>query len=241
MCPLNRNAIGLAIACGVFLMGPLSAGAAVAHADLTGLGGGGSGIDVLGIDVLGGPAKKSGGGSGAATHAVSTAPSTRSVVIRAKPAVAQPESAPTPVVSTASMTETPAVALSAPPISLPGPAAEELPPAPPPAAAPMPMTGPVLVPPRPDALPVPTTIESGPSRRMGPAQKLAPPMRIPDSFRAGYAEYLRKATTGDLIAAALPGVAGIAGFTLAGAYAGYRQAKAVQQALLAPVPTSILL
>ena len=39
--------------------------------------------------------------------------------------------------------------------------------------------------------------------------------RIPDSFRVGYAEYLRAATTTDLFVAALPGVAGIAGFTLA--------------------------
>ena len=54
-------------------------------------------------------------------------------------------------------------------------------------------------------------------------------------------EYLRAATTSDLFAAALPGVAGIAGFTLLGAYAGYRQARAVQAALLPPVPTRILL
>ena len=67
------------------------------------------------------------------------------------------------------------------------------------------------------------------------------PTKIPDSFRVGYAEYLRAASTADLFVAALPGVAGIAGFTLLGAYAGYRQARAVQAALLAPVPTSILL
>lgn len=65
--------------------------------------------------------------------------------------------------------------------------------------------------------------------------------RVPDSLRVGYAEYLRSATTTDLFVAALPGVAGIAGFTLVGAYAGYRQARAVQAALLAPAPTSILL
>jgi hypothetical protein len=64
---------------------------------------------------------------------------------------------------------------------------------------------------------------------------------IPDSYRAGYAEYLRSASTSDLLFEALPGVAGIAGFTLVGAYAGYRQAKALQRALLAPAPTSILL
>jgi hypothetical protein len=65
--------------------------------------------------------------------------------------------------------------------------------------------------------------------------------RTPDSFRAGYAEYLRSANTSDLVVAALPGVAGIAGFTLVGAYAGYRQARALRAALLAPVPTRVLL
>lgn len=64
---------------------------------------------------------------------------------------------------------------------------------------------------------------------------------VPESFRVGYAEYLRSADTGDLFIAALPGIAGIAGFTVVGAYAGYRQARALQQALLAPVPTRILL
>ena len=64
---------------------------------------------------------------------------------------------------------------------------------------------------------------------------------IPDSFRAGYSEYLRSATTSDILVAALPGVAGIAGFSIVGAYAGYRRARAVQAALLPPVPTSILL
>lgn len=44
-----------------------------------------------------------------------------------------------------------------------------------------------------------------------------------------------------MILEALPGVAGIAGFTLVGAYAGYRQARAVQRALLAPAPPSIQL
>ena len=64
---------------------------------------------------------------------------------------------------------------------------------------------------------------------------------VPDSYRTGYAEYLRSADTSDLFVAALPGVAGIAGFTLVGAYAGYRQARSLQRALLAPSPTSFLL
>jgi hypothetical protein len=66
-------------------------------------------------------------------------------------------------------------------------------------------------------------------------------VRVPDSFRVGYPEYLRSADTGDLFVAALPGLVGITGFTLVGAYAGYRQAKALQRALLAPAPTRILL
>lgn len=126
--PSNRSAVGFAIACGVFLIGLLSVGAAVAHADLVGLGGGGGGgINVLGIDVLGGKANKSGGAASRTTRAVSTAVSTRSVVIRTKPAAAQPESTLTPAVSTASITDVPAVALSAP-------AVEVMPVAPPPAA-----------------------------------------------------------------------------------------------------------
>ncbi|WNG95280.1 hypothetical protein [Mycobacterium sp. ITM-2016-00318] len=64
---------------------------------------------------------------------------------------------------------------------------------------------------------------------------------MPESYRAGYAEYLRSADTADMLVAALPGAAGIAGFTLVGAYAGYRQARTLQKALLAPAPTRILL
>ena len=73
------------------------------------------------------------------------------------------------------------------------------------------------------------------------APRLPGVARVPDSFRIGYAEYLRSATTTDLFVAALPGIAGIAVFAIVGAYAGYRQARAVQAALLAPAPTRILL
>ena len=88
---------------------------------------------------------------------------------------------------------------------------------------------------------------AGPQAPMAPEAKdpLAPGAsgigRVRDSYRVGYAEYLRSADTTDLFVAALPGVAGIAGFTIVGAYAGYRQAKGLQKALLAPAPTSILL
>ena len=76
---------------------------------------------------------------------------------------------------------------------------------------------------------------------LGRAHGFSPKSKLPNRFRVGYAEYLQTATTSDILAAALRGAAGLAGFTVVGAYAGYRQAKALQKALLAPVPTSILL
>ena len=239
--PLMRSAIGFAVACGAFLTGPLCVGAAVANADL--LGGGGGGIDVLGIDVLGGPtAKKSASGTAGRVNTVSTAPSARTVVIHSKTAAPQPDTSVMPATVSVAMAEPPAVAMGAPVVE--AVAAAPPPAAPLPAASPIsvpPPVGPVFYPPAPEALPVSPTNEPRPSRGIGPADTFSPQQRIPDSFRVGYAEHLRAADTGDLVAAALPGVAGIAGFTLLGAYAGYRQAKALQQALLAPVPTSILL
>lgn len=238
-----RHAIGCAIACGALVVGPLFVGAGAANADLLGIGGGDGGIDVLGINVLGGGAKgKSSAapsGSTARLPAVSTAPSARSVVIRAKPPSAQP----VPSDESSAMTATPAVALG---VGVQEPVAA----APPPAAPAMPLTAPVfapkpaapaVAPSAPRAIPVTPTNEPRPSQRFGPAEGVAPPARIPASFRKGYPEHLRSASTGELIAEALPGVAGLAGFTIIGAFAGYRQAKALQAALLAPVPTSILL
>ena len=111
-------------------------------------------------------------------------------------------------------------------------------------SAAVPLAAPPPVAPQPEGRPAP---EAPPAPSQAPQAKdpLAPSnssaARIPDSYRVGYAEYLRSATTTDLVAAALPGVAGIAGFTLVGAYAGYRQANSLRRALLAPVPTSFLL
>lgn len=240
-CSLMRSAIGTAIACGAFVVGPLSLNAAVANAGLLGIGGGGDGVDVLGIDVLGGGSKSAGGGvTQSRLNAVSTAPSARSVVIRSKPTVAQPE----PEVVPATFVAAP-VALR-PAVALSGPGFEAVPaaPAPRPATVPIavdPPAAPALEMPVPLAAPITTTNQPGPTGRLGPAKSISPPNKIPESFRVGYAEYLRAATTSDILAAALPGAAGIAGFTVIGAYAGYRQAKAIQLALLAPVPTSILL
>jgi hypothetical protein len=223
----------------------MTVGAAVANADLLGIGGG-DGVEVLGVHVIGGSEqpRRSGGGVSSPTarvSGVSTAPSARTVVIRAEGPAAQPD-------LSLQQAAVPAVVRSVP-VADAVPAAP--PPAAPPAAAPEPLTGPlpapppaaplVVRPPAPEGIPISTTKQPGPSRGIGPAKTFPPPTRVPDSFRVGYAEYLRSASTSDLLAAALPGVAGLAGFTIAGAYAGYRQAKAVQQALLAPVPTSILL
>ena len=129
----------------------------------------------------------------------------------------------------------------APPAGTPVPAF--VPPALPQATGVIPLATPPPSPPVPEGRPTP----AGPPAP-APAPRTKNPWApnvsgqgIPDSFRAGYSEYLRSATTSDILVAALPAVAGIAGFTLVGAYAGYRQARAVRAALLPPVPTSIRL
>ena len=243
--PVMRSAMGCAIACGAMVVGPAIAGAAVAKADLLGIGGGGGGIDVLGIDLLGNGEKKSHSGRNPSLAAVSTTPSTRNVVVRGKLPAAQADPKIVPAASLVPAAEAPAVALGAPMV-------EVVPAAPAPVAPRMPVVVPLAVPPplpaappvrspAPEAVPVPATIEPGPGSQIAPADSYPPPTKIPDSFRVGYGEYLRAATTTDLFAAALPGVAGIAGFTLLGMYAGYRQARAVQAALLPAVPTQFLL
>ena len=194
---------------------------------------------------------------------VSTAPSTRNVVVRTKQPAAQAGPKVVPAVSSIPVAEAPAVAsgtpavssnpvAEAPAVALGTPVVDTVPAAPARPASPIPAAVPLSVPglfpaappvrsPVQEALPIPPTIEPGPGRHFAPAESSPMPTKIPDSFRVGYPEYLRAATISDLFFAALPGVAGIAGFTVLGAYAGYRQARAVQAALLAPVPTSILL
>jgi hypothetical protein len=240
-CSVVRSAIGTAIACGAFVTGPMCVGLAVSNADLLGIGGGGGGVDILGIDLAGGNNTSDGAfGTQSRVKAVSSAPSARSVVIRSKVQPAQLNPTTKPAVWQEQISAGPAVASAATYL-------EEAPTAPPPAgavAAPlsvMPPAAPALEIPAPQAVPITTANQPGPTGRMGPAKSLTPRARIPDGFRVGYAEYLRSATTSDILAAALPGAAGIAGFTVLGAYAGYRQAKAIQQALLPPVPTSVLL
>ena len=146
---------------------------------------------------------------------VSSAPVTRSIVIRGVPR-SDDSAAAVPAFVSPALPQAPAIVapLAAPPPVAPEPAGRPAPAAPP---APSPSAPPAKDP-------------------LAPSDSGA--ARIPDSYRVGYAEYLRSATTGDLLMAALPGVAGIAGFTLVGAYAGFRQAKALQRALLAPVPSA---
>ncbi len=233
---LRRSAVGAAIACGAFVTGSMCGGVAVSHAGLLGVGGGGDDVNVLGVEVLdGGSRTATPGATRAHVNAVSTAPSARSVVIRAKPAATQHVSDTVPATFTTPAQQS-AEALGSSYIAA-------VPAAPPPAAprSVTPPAAPALDVPAPQALPATTVNEPGPAGRIGPADSISPPTNVPDGFRAGYPEHLRSATTSDMLAAAVPGVAGLAGFTVLGAYAGYRQAKAVRQALLAPVPTSILL
>ncbi|OBB01696.1 hypothetical protein A5662_13135 [Mycobacteriaceae bacterium 1482268.1] len=142
---------------------------------------------------------------------VSTAPSARRVVIRGAPRTAAPAAVPV-------LPQAPgAVALAAHP----------------------PVTA------EPEGLPTtdapPTPSLSVPEAKSPVGVSDSGLVQTPYAFRSGYPEYLRTASTGELIAEALPGVAGIAGFTIMGAFVGYRQARAVQRALLAPAPTSMLL
>jgi hypothetical protein len=175
------------------------------------------------------PQSTSRGGGGAAVSRVSpvgrssnlpsvpSAPITRNIVIRGT-ASARSAGTTAPRSVPRAIPQTPAaVPLAAPPPVAPQPEGR----------------------PTPEALPAPSQAPPQAKDPLAPSNSSA--ARIPDSYRVGYAEYLRAATTTDLVAAALPGVAGIAGFTLVGAYAGYRQAKSLQRALLAPVPTSFLL
>lgn len=204
-----------------------TAGVAAAEAPMAKVGSAPENVDARAFaaaENVGIPGNVSGSGGGGLPRAntagradnlprVSSAPVTRSIVIRGVPRTADsaatvPDYAP----------QTPSVvALAAPP-----------PVSPEPAGRPAPAAPPALSPSAPQAKDPLAPSDSG-------------VLQIPDSYRVGYAEYLRSATTSDLFVAALPGVAGIAGFTLIGAYAGYRQARALQRALLAPVPTRILL
>ena len=216
-------AVSCAIACGTMVAGPGVVGSAVASAD---------GLFGIDIDIFGHDDKKSdhvsvvvgvgqpqfGGVSGAGPRGVGarrapnlppvpTAPSARSVVIRAEHPASVPAApvAPAPVIVAPVVRPRPVVVPLAP-----APAPSPLAPAPSPLAPP----SPVIQQPRTNHQPA-------------LADSLSP-QAIPESFRVGYADYLRAADVTDLLAVALPGVAGILAFTAAGGVVGYRQARAAQ-------------
>ena len=208
---LTRSAIGCAIACGAFVVGPSLLGTAVANADLAGIGGGG--VNVLGVDLLGGGGKAKSVNGQSRVSTVSTAPSARSVVIRSQGPVASPaeETAAAPAIVPAVYTA---------PTMMGSPLVDAVPTAPAPSVTPppaaVPLAGgllplpsaPAIGPPAPQAVPViPSTSAPSPGSPLAPGDSLRPPTKIPDTFRVGYSEYLRSATNMDILAAALPGVA----------------------------------
>jgi hypothetical protein len=153
-----------------------------------------------------------GGGGGVPTNAnigrapnlapVPTAPSSRAIVIRSAPPKA-------PAIPAAPVVPVAPAPVAIPPVpALPAPV-----PSAPPAAAP----------------------PAGPSAPIVPAPRSEPPAAqqlsvpaVPESFRLGYADYLRTASTSDLLLAVLPGLGGMVLMTAAGGVVGFRQARAAQ-------------
>lgn len=138
---------------------------------------------------------------------VPTAPSSRTIVIRSAPPKAPAAPAP---------------AIAAPPAVPIVPAPVAVPPAP------------VVSVPAPAAPPagLPPAVPSAPAV---PAPRSEPPVAqphsvpaVPESFRLGYADYLRTASTSDLLFAVLPGLGGMLLMTAAGGAVGFRQARAAQ-------------
>ncbi|MGA5540417.1 hypothetical protein ACPCIR_01075 [Mycobacterium sp. NPDC051198] len=135
---------------------------------------------------------------------VPTAPSSRTIVIRSTPPKAP--AAPAPVIAAYPAAPAPVVAPPAPVIAVPVPAA-------PPAGAPPAVPSAPIIP--------------APRSEPPAAQPLSVPA-VPESFRLGYADYLRTASTSDLLFAVLPGLAGMLLMTAAGGAVGVRQARAAQ-------------
>lgn len=158
----------------------------------------------------------SGGGGGAAGRPINgnidrapnlapvpTAPSSRPIVIRSAP----------PEVPTA-----PAPVIAAPPVAPVIPAPVVVPP-----AVPVPAAPPAGVAPAVPNAPVRPAPRSEP-----PAAQVLSAPAAPESVRLGYADYLRTASTGDLLFAVLPGLGGMLLMTAAGGAVGFRQARAAQ-------------
>lgn len=158
-----------------------------------------------------------GGGGGVPTNAnigrapnlapVPTAPSSRAIVIRS--ATPKAPAAPVPAIPAA-----PVVPVAPAPVAIP--AVPALP-------APVPSAPPAGPPPAAPSAPIVPAPRSEPPA----AQQLSVPA-VPESFRLGYADYLRTASTSDLLLAVLPGLGGMVLMTAAGGVVGFRQARAAQ-------------
>jgi hypothetical protein len=176
-------------------------------------GGGGGGVDV----------PRSGGASRPSNlPPVPTAPSSRTVVIRGEPTAPAPAApapaAPAPAAPVPAPVVVPPVVV--PPVVVP-------PVVVPPMMPPAPVIGPVMPPAPPEVHPPSLTPPPRTDRQPAPVGELGP-QGIPVTFRAGYTDYLRTATAGDLAAVALPGTAGIFVITALGGLVGFRQARAAQ-------------
>lgn len=130
---------------------------------------------------------------------VPTAPSSRGVVIRAEPPAAAPALPATVAVAPVPVVLAPPVPVVLPPL----PAADGLPSAPSVPAIALPKVQP-------------------------PPADLPTERSMPESFRVGYVDYLRTASTAELLLAALPGIVGLMLVTAAGGVVGFRQARAAQ-------------
>jgi hypothetical protein len=147
---------------------------------------------------------------------VPTAPSSRSVVIRAEPPIvvpaapAVPVAVPPPVI--VPLVLPPPIVVPLAPVVAPLVPAPQGPPAP----------NLPVIPQQPQGVQHPPT-----THRPIPADVPGSP-ELPASFRAGYADSLRAADVGQLLVATMPGVAGMLTFTAAGGLLGYRQARAAR-------------
>lgn len=246
------------MACGAMVAGPGIVGGAVASADLLGIdldifdifcrndkkcdgNNDRRGVPEVGSKVpevringtlteeptLGLPGVTGGGGGGVPRRGgtgrpsnlppVPTAPGSREIVIRGEPAAPAP-AAPAPA----------APAPVAPAPAAPVPAPVVVPPVVvPPMMPPVPAIGPVVTPPPPEVHPPSLTPAPRTDRQPAPVGELGP-QGIPVTFRAGYADYLRAATVGDIAAVAVPGTAGMLVITALGGLVGFRQARAAQ-------------
>ena len=163
---------------------------------------------------------------------VPTAPGSREIVIRAGPAAPAP-AAPAPAAPAPAGPAPAGPAPAGPAPAAPAPAAPVVVPpivVPPvilsPMVPPAPVIGPVVTPPPPEVHP-PSLTPSPRTDRPAPVGEFGP-KGIPATFRAGYADYLRAATVGEIAAVAVPGTAGILVITTLGGLVGFRQARAAQ-------------